>query len=184
MKRLLLLFALWASVCCFSQTVDIKVGYQDYRHVVDSDDNERFTWVENDINGCLVYFIDTVANEYYMCKVKDSSISVPLLLWGRNCIIVFKNKRKHYASSCFCIDSTALFNKDGWVFHLNESNEWLHGLTQFYIKMEGTNISKGLIHSYGGIFRNYSKDRSKYFRYGRKLVRKAKRHGKNLFTLH
>ena len=73
MKRLLLLFALWASVCCFSQTVDIKVGCQDYRHVVDSNDNERFTWVENDINGCLVYFIDTVANEYYMCKVKDSS---------------------------------------------------------------------------------------------------------------
>lgn len=182
MKRLLLLFALWASVCCFSQTVDIKVGCQDYRHVVDSNDNERFTWVENDINGCLVYFIDTVANEYYMCKVKDSSISVPLLLLGKNCIIVFKYKRKYYSSSEKCIDSMIVYNNKGWIFRIfdnQELSDWFY----FCIHGKGTVWEFGSIIDYSGYFGRYKK-LPKYFHYGRKLVRKAKRHGKNLFTLH
>ena len=183
MKRLLLLFALWASVCCFSQTVDIKVGCQDYRHVVDSNDNERFTLVENDINGCLVYFIDTVANEYYMCKVKDSSISVPLLLLGRNCIIVFKYKRKYYSSSEKCIDSMIVYNNKGWIFRIfdnQELSDWFY----FCIRGKGTVWEFGSISiDYSGYFGRYKK-LPKYFRYGRKLVKKAKRHGKNLFTLH
>lgn len=163
-KYLLLLLLLTNDL--YSQIVIVPVSYGSFQ-MVETDFTSVWKRVENSMNNSIIYFVDTAANNYFMCKVFNDSIPIPLSLIDTKSIIILQYKHRYYASSEIILKSH-FFNREGWIFYLKEKDKCCANNNHFSI------VQKGTLFDFGSI--TYQKA-SVYNRYGKKIVNKVKKRG-------